>query len=136
MPMDKSRYPRDWGAIAHFLKSLNNWECAQCGRPCRRPGESLGDLEDRSDWPDSHDHTVDDESGEWGYVFRAGRFTLTVAHLDHHPPNCHPENLLPLCAPCHCRMDIHPKALAVKRRLKREWQGQLRIPGIYLSGER
>ncbi len=130
MPMNRKRYPKSWPLMATLLKSINDWHCAECGRPCRRPGEDLADLEERIEWPDSHDHFIDDETGEWGYVFRPGRFTLTVAHLDHDPNNSDPQNLLPLCAPCHCRLDIQPEALARKRQLRQEWEGQLRFPGV------
>lgn len=128
MPMIRARYPENWETMAFFLKSLNDWHCAECGRPCRRPGESIDDLEERvGEWPDAYDHVVDDESGEWGYVFKKGRFTLTVAHLDHDPSNSDPANLLPLCASCHCKLDIRKEAIARKQALKLEWQGQLNL---------
>jgi hypothetical protein len=41
MPMDRSRYPDDWDAIAHQVKNAAGWKCAQCGKLCRKPGETL-----------------------------------------------------------------------------------------------
>jgi hypothetical protein len=35
---------------------------------------------------------------------------LTVAHLDHDPANCAPDNLRALCAPCHLRYDAQHHA--------------------------
>jgi hypothetical protein len=35
-----------------------------------------------------------------------------------------------LCAPCHCRYDLQPSSMTIKRNLKRERQGQLRLEGI------
>lgn len=77
MPMDRSRYPADWDAIARRVKDEAGWWCEGCGKQCRRPGEPF----------DSH------------------RRTLTVAHLDHDPSNCRRDNLAALCAPCHLRYD-------------------------------
>jgi hypothetical protein len=55
---------------------------------------------------------------------------LTVAHLDHNPANCDRANLRALCAPCHCRYDLQPSSMAVKKRLKAERQGQLTLEGV------
>lgn len=133
MPMNRKRYPKDWKAIATFLKSLNNWECEHCGRPCRRPGESdqalTARIEQLSQWSaDLADLIWDEELGSVE-VPKLGRFTLTVAHLDHDPPNVHPDNLRPWCSVCHCRYDIKREAIARKQQLKLEYEGQLRIPG-------
>ena len=55
MPMDKKRYPPNWGQIAKDVKEKADWKCQKCGQQRRRPGEPF----------DTH------------------RRTLTVAHLDH-----------------------------------------------------
>ena len=47
MPMNRKLYPKNWDAIARKIKEAANWTCQQCGRPCRRPGETLFELEDR-----------------------------------------------------------------------------------------
>jgi hypothetical protein len=132
MPMDRSLYPKDWDAIARSIKDAADWKCQQCDRPCRRPGETREQLEDRirlsqTRWAgDLYELEDDDEFGAIE-VPKLGRFTLTVAHLNHQPADCRPENLMALCSVCHCRMDIAPSALATKRALKLERQGQLRI---------
>jgi hypothetical protein len=74
---------------------------------------------------DAYREFSDDETGEWGYVFKSQMFTLTVAHLNHQPHDCRRENLAALCAPCHCRYDA--KAMHTKKRLKREREGQLSL---------
>lgn len=89
MPVDWSRYPPDWPAIARAVKDAADWRCEACGLQCRRPGEPF----------DTH------------------RRTLTVAHLDHNPANCDRDNLKALCAPCHLRYDAPRKA--ADRRAKR-----------------
>ncbi|OLP15607.1 HNH endonuclease [Leptolyngbya sp. 'hensonii'] len=124
MPMDRRLYPENWEAIALAIKEAAGWKCQQCGRDCRRPGESDGELIDRV-WDKSPDLFETEENEEFGLhqVPKFGRFVLTVAHLNHIPQDCRPENLRALCAPCHCRYDL--AAMATKRRLKQEREGQL-----------
>lgn len=88
MPMDRSRHPADWDAIARRVKDEAGWWCEGCGKQCRRPGEPF----------DTH------------------RRTLTVAHLDHDPTNCRCDNLAALCAPCHLRYDAGHHAETRKAR--------------------
>lgn len=128
MPMDRNRYPACWDDIAGFMKRLNDWECENCGRPCRRPGETNAQLLKRlkiASRKGNHDWVADttDKTGKEKW----GRFTLTVAHMDHNPPNVHPDNLRPWCAVCHCIYDLTPMAMARKIRLKLEYQGQLSL---------
>ena len=33
MPMDRSRYPPDWPAIARWVKDAAGWHCEECGHP-------------------------------------------------------------------------------------------------------
>ena len=88
MPMEKHRYPLNWPQIAFAIKDAAVWKCQECGQQCRRPGEPF----------DTH------------------RRTLTVAHLDHNPENCHPANLKAMCAPCHLRYDARHHAETRKRK--------------------
>jgi len=94
MPMDRSRYPRDWEQIARGVKDAADWRCEHCGKQCRRPGEPF----------DTH------------------RRTLTVAHLNHTPEDCRLENLAALCAPCHLRYDAahHAETRAAKKQIERK----------------
>lgn len=82
MPMNRSLYPADWDAIAFSIKDAAGWKCQECGMQCRRPGEPF----------DTH------------------RRTLTVAHLNHDPADCRPENLKALCSGCHLRYDARHHA--------------------------
>lgn len=79
MPVDWSKYPDDWKAIALEVKERAAWVCQRCGKQCRRPDEPF----------DTH------------------RRTATVAHLNHDESDCSPENLRCMCAPCHLRYDVH-----------------------------
>lgn len=134
MPMDRSLYPADWEEIAHAIKEAAGWQCQECERPCRRPGESVDDLELRlSDrWrADLYEADWDDELG-YVVLRKAQRFCLTVAHLNHIPSDCSPDNLKALCAPCHCRYDL--AQMQIKRRLKQERLGQLSLFASELAG--
>ncbi|NET35453.1 MAG: hypothetical protein F6K19_26090, partial [Cyanothece sp. SIO1E1] len=62
----------------------------------------------------------------------AGRYVLTVAHLDHQPANCDPDNLRAWCSVCHLRYDA--KAISTKKRLKRESLGQLTLAEVLHHG--
>ena len=129
MPMDKKRYPACWDEVAGLMKRLNDWECASCGRPCRRPGESDDQLRrriKRLSKKSKHNWAGDLDDMRSGKP-KLGRFTLTVAHLDHDPPNIHPDNLRPWCSVCHCIYDLTPMAMARKIKLKLEYEGQLSL---------
>jgi len=78
MPMDRSRYPKNWNAIALKIKEASDWKCQECGLDCKRTDEPL----DRSS--------------------KAKR-TLTVHHQDCDPSNNHLSNLIALCSACHLR---------------------------------
>jgi len=100
MPVDWRDYPANWREIAHQVKEEAQWQCECCGKQCRRPGEP----------------------------FRSHRLTLTVAHCNHTPMDCRPENLVALCAPCHLRMDApHHARNAARTRWRRRRKGQRRL---------
>jgi hypothetical protein len=87
MPIHRERYPKDWNAIAHSVKSAAGWKCQHCGKVCLRPGEKPKTT-NRSEWT----HMV-----------------LTVHHADFTPENNNQENLIPLCAPCHLALHARTK---------------------------
>ena len=125
MPMDRSLYPDNWDELALAIKTEANWCCTECGRPCRQPGESFDAFLKRC-WTPSLELRFPTYEVVYGQkVSKAGRFTLTVAHLDHEPQNCDRTNLKALCAPCHGTYDL--KQMGRKRVLKAERHGQLRI---------
>lgn len=129
MPMDRKLYPANWVEIALAIKIAVSWSCQQCDRPCRQPGEGDDDLIERvklAGW--GHDLSEQEETDEFGLIEmpKLGRFTLTVAHLNHQPSDCRPDNLRALCSVCHCRYDL--AAMALKKRLKLERAGQLTLP--------
>jgi hypothetical protein len=123
MPMNRSLYPKDWEIIATEVKEAANWECQECGRPCRKPGQAWCDFvhELMQTCDLTWYYQTYEEKGQ-GIVEKPQRFTLTVAHLDHVPSNCDRANLKALCSGCHLKYDVGQMAL--KKRLKREREGQ------------
>ncbi|MGG6240913.1 HNH endonuclease [Nodosilinea sp. AN01ver1] len=132
MPMDRSRYPENWEAIAIAVKEVARWHCQHCGRPCRKPDESLFEFVVRmegEDWPelDWVNHTAVSTICD-----APGRFVLTVAHLDQDPSNNDPSNLRALCSVCHLRHDAPYRE--ANRQAKRERDGQLSLLGGAIDG--
>lgn len=133
MPVDWSKYPKDWKQIALQVKEEANWTCQECGRPCRRPDETWHDfvvygLTILSPWYEQ----TSGEDKDGNTVEKPQRFTLTVAHLDHDESNCSRGNLKAMCSGCHLKYDAqhHAKNAASTRRLKKERQGQLALEGL------
>lgn len=127
MPMDRSRYPKNWDAIALAVKESTGWRCENCDRECRRPAESKMAFMTRLAGDRLSDCPVIYE-----YLEHPTRWVLTVAHLDHRPENCDRSNLKALCAPCHCRYDL--AQMRLKKMLKLERAGQLTIFGVEAWG--
>lgn len=84
-PENKSRYPKEWKRIrTEILKRACNC-CEFCG-------------------VENHTYRYNDHTG------RMVRIVLTIAHLDHIPEHCSPDNLRALCQRCHNRYDaVHRK---------------------------
>ena len=130
--MNKANYPDNWDAIARAVKERANWHCEDCARPCRRPGESWEQLSDRLEptpWYDDLWEAIDDDEVGEVIVYKYQRFTLTVAHLNHLPRDCRPQNLRALCSVCHLRYDArqHAKTRRRNRFLQLEAHGQLNL---------
>ena len=104
-------YPSNWNAIALEIKQQANWQCQNCGKQCRRTGQSLANFV--AAYPDAKTKPI--------------RYTLTVAHLDHTPSNCDRTNLKALCSVCHLRYDTqhHINSRRVNKRKQLEESGQL-----------
>lgn len=111
-PENKARYPADWKAIrAAILERAGNC-CEQCKVPNRiRIARGAGEDAETYMTDDAKVYCAD--SGTYlgqthmsNYeVARMTDVVLTIAHLDHTPENCAPENLKALCQRCHLRYD-------------------------------
>ena len=83
-PENKNRYPKNWKEIRQqILKRANN-RCEFCGRI---------------------NHSMVD-NGQGKII----KVVLTIAHLNHTPEDCRPENLRALCQRCHNKYDAKHRA--------------------------
>jgi 5-methylcytosine-specific restriction endonuclease McrA len=85
-PENRARYPKDWPAIrARIL--------ARAGNKCEGCGVANGTWRERADCEFLHVKVV-----------------LTIAHLNHVPEDCRPDNLRAWCQRCHNRHDAKHRA--------------------------
>ena len=94
-PENKHRYPQDWPDVrARIL--------ARAGNRC----------EGSPDYPDCRvrNHTTHPVTGSF--------VVLTIAHLDHTPEHCEPDNLRAWCQRCHLNYD-RPRHIANRRENRR-----------------
>lgn len=84
-PENKARYPKNWKEIREaILKRANNC-CEFCG-------------------VSNHSYHFNPKTG------KVVRVVLTIAHLNHTPEDCRPENLRALCQRCHNQYDAKHRA--------------------------
>lgn len=111
MPIRKSevaRYPKDWKVVSAGIRVRAGGRCeceGECGLHRTHPGP----------------RRCQERQGELA-TWAKGRIVLTVAHLDHQPENCAPENLKAMCQRCHLRYDSahHQWNAARTRRAKKQ----------------
>lgn len=75
-PENKNRYPKNWKQIRLEILDRAKNSCEFCGAVNYHPHPTTG-----------------------------SKVVLTIAHLDHTPENCSPENLKALCQKCHLSYD-------------------------------
>ena len=95
MPIKKEnrgRYPKNWKEIRQQILQRANNRCEFCGRENHSMAEN--------------------EQGKMIKVI------LTIAHLNHTPEDCRPENLRALCQRCHNRYDAQHRAETRKNNKK------------------
>ncbi len=126
---EKARYPKDWRTISASIRERAGNCCEKCKAPngafiARGCGKDAGTY-----MLTEGGETFDTETGEYlgrsrGSEYNAAsmlRVVLTVAHLDHQPENCDPENLRAWCQRCHLRYDAehHARNAAATRRARK-----------------
>lgn len=79
-PENKGRYPKNWKDIRASILERAGNKCEFCGIA---------------------NYTIRDNGS---------RVVLTIAHLDHTPENCDPNNLRALCQKCHSTYDARHRA--------------------------
>lgn len=112
-PENRDRYPDNWSEISRQIREAANNTCEKCGTMnganIRRGKTAEGTPVWRpASWPVNLDgmssETGETVIGSCGDLVNYGdpvRVVLTVAHLDHQPENCDPENLRAWCQRCH-----------------------------------
>jgi hypothetical protein len=98
-PENRDRYPDNWPDISASIRQRSGGQCecrGECGRGHRGRCRA---------W-NGNRHPV-----------TGSKVVLTVAHLDHTPENCDPENLRAMCQACHLSYDaIHHAATRARTR--------------------
>jgi hypothetical protein len=79
-PENKDRYPKDWPEIRKRILERAKNRCEFCG-------------------VENHTFRENYDGRKPTYI------VLTIAHLDHTPENCDPDNLRALCQACHLEYD-------------------------------
>lgn len=92
-PENRHRYPPDWPAIRVGV-------LARAGHRC----------EGSPRWPDCR---AEDRAP---HPVTGSLVVLTVAHLDHHPEHCEPDNLRAWCQRCHNAYDAPTRARGIRQR--------------------
>lgn len=112
-PENRHRYPPDWKSISLGIRrDRAQWRC-ECEGECGR-GTHTGRCPNRQHQP----------------AYGTGaRVILTVAHLNHTPEDCRPENLRAMCQGCHLHYDRdhHRQTAAATRRAAIADAGQLAL---------
>ena len=89
-PENKHLYPKNWKEIRQQILERANNCCEFCGvqnYSLRYRGTDIDGME-----------------------LPPTKIILTIAHLDHNPENCDPNNLRALCQRCHNRYDAKHRA--------------------------
>jgi 5-methylcytosine-specific restriction endonuclease McrA len=111
-PENRSRYPANWKEIRAVILTRAGNCCEQCKVPNgTRVARGAGRFVDTFMTDDAEVYCAD--TGESLGRVRMSDYevknmvdiVLTIAHLDHTPENCDPDNLRALCQRCHLRYD-------------------------------
>ncbi len=125
-PENAARYPSNWPAISKAAKERAGWKCQHPGCVARQYSVGIW-------WRDAHGVHRWAEQYEPGATYSESRqiaadafwevqhvggepcivIVLTVAHLNHEPEDCRPENLAAMCQRHHLSYDLaHHRANA------------------------
>lgn len=135
-PENRGRYPADWACHSREAKERAGWKCQHDGCVARQysVGRWLPDAANGFRWS-AHDDTAQSYgearqmAAEYSfYLFGDGPadswpvivIVLTVAHLNHKPEDCRPENLAAMCQRHHLAYDAkhHAETAAATRRAR------------------
>lgn len=111
-PENKDRYPANWASEVRpaILERAKNEHGHPCCEECGAPNRVLIERHPDGSWC----HTMEGFEGEPNIV----RIVLTIAHLNHQPEDCRPENLRAWCQRCHNRYDMPMRRAGIKERAR------------------
>ena len=121
-PENKKLYPADWKYIRFKILERANYRCEWPG--CGVLNGAIGFW--AADSFITHPENKDLTEAAAKYDHPVLKIVLTIAHLDHCPPNCNPTNLRAWCQRHHLRYDAPMKALNRKRNTLKK-SGQLEL---------
>ena len=118
-PENRSLYPKDWKQISASIRERAEHKCEFCGVK----NYERGARDRNGKWHSTNEiDSMNSSVGEqlFGDFPKIIKIVLTVAHLDHDPTNCDPNNLRALCQKCHLSYDAehHRKNSAETRERK------------------
>ena len=125
-PENQKRYPPNWSTeIVPAIRARSGNRCEDCGVANYELGGRgptgkwhraipIGEKLLRLEWPRAGDYDI---CSGYDKPLRIVRIVLTVAHLNHKPEDCRPENLKHWCQRCHNTYDQpHRRKNAAKTR--------------------
>lgn len=128
-PENKERYPVNWAEIADRIKKRARHKCERCGVR----NYELGGRDPDGNWHAANPTGTNGMSktwplpGDYGWCrdwpheqLRIVRIILTVAHLNHTPENCSPDNLRAWCQRCHNSYDAGERRKGTEQRARAE----------------
>lgn len=127
-PENKGRYPDNWKQIRADILTRASCCCEKCKAPNRRVIARGVGVDAGTYITEDGDVFNDSDGTHLGYA-RMSEYeydkwievVLTIAHLDHTPENCAPENLRAWCQRCHLAYDAeHHRQNAAKTRRERK----------------
>ena len=122
----KALYPPNWREISLAIRDRAGQRCEECGIP----NYEIGAREDGKWWKAESKGTGERDNPRAGEEFpcrngdevrwlKTVRIVLTVAHLDHDPRNCSPDNLRAWCQRCHNAYDASMRRSGIRERARK-----------------
>lgn len=135
-PENRARYPADWPAISLAARDRAGWKCQHPGCNARQyawgvweegPGGRFFELGQQATYTDARQRAAEESFARHGDGPAPADekiivIVLTVAHLNHEPEDCRPENLAAMCQRDHLAYDAQhhrETAYATRKRASR-----------------
>lgn len=99
-PSERVRYPKNWAQIRDAIRARSGGQC-ECRGECRSIVHSEWIAASRDVVVGTRCPALHRQQSP----YTGADVVLTVAHLDHTPEHCEPENLRAMCQSCHLNYD-------------------------------